>query len=90
VWVCEPQSVATEAMCRGRSGLRTSKTRMPSQPGAFTASAESHAGLVCGRSIDMNSRWPHTDTSLWVPWHSVSLSSFGRLGLPMSRICRRL
>lgn len=87
VFVCEPQSVGTDATRRGLCASVTSKMRIPSNAVGSVGSGVSwlsHPGEVCGRSTERKSRWPQTETSFWGPWQWTSATTTGAPGLEMS------
>src|SRR5919106_1615133 len=89
VWVCEPQSVATEARCTGAVGSLMSKIRTPSHaPGtaALATFVLLQLGLDWGVSTEENTRSPQTEMSPWLPLHGKKVTCVGLAGFEMSMI----
>ncbi len=89
MWVWEPQSVRTAPTCTGVVMSLMSKMRMPSNiPGVEAVTLVlSHVSLLCGVSMDMNSRSPITVTSPCGALQRKSVTTTGvRPGAETSRM----
>jgi hypothetical protein len=93
--VCEPQSVRTVVSSFGRYGLRTSKTRRPSQfvgwpySGLSTGTdvLPSHSALLRTESVEVTRIPSLTVTSFCEPGQWIAAASAGWSGFRTSQIC---
>jgi hypothetical protein len=93
--VCEPQSVNTDVRYFGRYGLRTSKTRRPSQFVAWpysglvvgTDTLPSHLALLRTESVEVTRIPSLTVTSFCEPGQWIDDASAGWSGSRTSQIC---